>query len=46
MYDVIAAHTGQDREKIIADTDRDNFLNAHEAIAYGIIDKVVSSRVA
>ena len=46
MYDVIAAHTGQDREKIIADTDRDNFLNAYEAIAYGIIDKVVSSRVA
>ena len=44
MYDVIVAHTGQDREKVVADTDRDNFLTAHQALAYGIIDKVVSDR--
>ena len=44
MYDVIVAHTGQDREKVMADTDRDNFLTAHQALAYGIIDKVVSDR--
>jgi len=44
MYDVIVAHTGQDREKVMADTDRDNFLTAYQALAYGIIDKVVSDR--
>ena len=46
MYDVIVAHTGQDRAKIIADTDRDHFLNAYQAIDYGIIDKVVSGQDA
>ena len=44
MYNVIVEHTGQDREKVMADTDRDNFLNAYEAVAYGIVDKVVSNR--
>ena len=44
MYDVIVAHTGQDKEKVMADTDRDNYLTAHQALAYGIIDKVVSDR--
>ena len=44
MYDVIVGHTGQDREKVIADTDRDNYLTAFQALAYGIIDKVVSNR--
>jgi len=44
MYDVIVEHTGQDREKVIADTDRDNYLTALQALAYGIIDKVVSNR--
>lgn len=44
MYDVIVAHTGQDKEKVMADTDRDNYLTAYQALAYGIIDKVVSDR--
>jgi len=44
MYDVIVDHTGQYREKVIADTDRDNYLTASQALAYGIIDKVVSNR--
>jgi ATP-dependent Clp protease protease subunit len=44
MYNVIVEHTGQDREKVIADTDRDNYLTALQALAYGIIDKVVSNR--
>ena len=44
MYDVIVDHTGQYREKVIADTDRDNYLTAYQALAYGIIDKVVSNR--
>jgi ATP-dependent Clp protease protease subunit len=44
MYDVIAEHTGQSRAKVIADTDRDNFLDAEQARAYGIVDEVVSRR--
>lgn len=44
MYDVIAEHTGQARAKVIADTDRDNFLNAEHALDYGIVDEVVSRR--
>ncbi len=44
MYDVIVTHTGQEREKVIADTDRDNYLTAHQALEYGIIDSVVSER--
>ena len=44
MYDVIVSHTGQEREKVIADTDRDNYLTAHQALEYGIIDSVVSER--
>lgn len=44
MYDVIVFHTGQEREKVIADTDRDNYLTAHQALEYGIIDSVVSER--
>ena len=41
MYDVIVKHTGKTKEAVAADTDRDNFLTAKEAQAYGIIDQVV-----
>ena len=41
MYDVIVKHTGKIKEAVAADTDRDNFLTAKEALAYGIIDQVV-----
>ena len=44
MYDVIVKHTGQEREKVAADTDRDNFMTAAQALSYGIIDKVMTSR--
>ena len=42
--DILVKHTGQDREKVIADTERDNFMNAEEAKAYGLIDEVISAR--
>ncbi|MBE0435737.1 MAG: ATP-dependent Clp endopeptidase proteolytic subunit ClpP [Methylomicrobium sp.] len=42
---VLALHTGQPIEKIRLDTDRDNFLSAHDAVEYGLIDKVLTSRV-
>lgn len=41
---VLAHHTGQPIEKIQMDTDRDNFLSANDAVSYGLIDKVLSSR--
>lgn len=44
MYKVIMLHTGQTREQIVADTDRDTYLTAEEALAYGIIDSVVTKR--
>lgn len=43
---VLAHHTGQPMEKIQQDTDRDNFLSANDAVSYGLIDKVLSNRVA
>jgi len=42
----MAQHTGQGVDTIARDTDRDNFLSAQEAVAYGIVDKVLSSREA
>ena len=40
--DILCRHTGQPREKIMADTERDNFMTAEEAKAYGLIDDVIS----
>jgi len=39
-----AFHTGQDIEQIGKDTDRDNFMNAVQAKAYGLIDDVLDKR--
>lgn len=41
---ILSERTGQPLEKIIVDTDRDNFLSAQEAMEYGLIDKVVANR--
>ncbi|MEY4210873.1 MAG: hypothetical protein RLZ92_1254 [Pseudomonadota bacterium] len=43
---VLAHHTGQPLSKIEQDTDRDNFLSAEQAVEYGLIDKVLSSRAS
>jgi ATP-dependent Clp protease protease subunit len=43
---ILAKHTGTDIDKISQDTDRDYFMSADEAVEYGIIDKVMVSRVA
>lgn len=42
---ILAANTGQDYEVVAADTERDNWKTAEEAKAYGIIDRVITSRV-
>ena len=39
---ILARHTGQDEKKINVDTERDNFMSAEEAKAYGLIDEVVT----
>lgn len=41
---ILSHHTGQPMEKIQADTDRDNFLGADDAVAYGLVDKVLANR--
>ena len=40
--DILCRHTGQPREKVMADTERDNFMTAEDAKAYGLIDDVVN----
>jgi ATP-dependent Clp protease protease subunit len=44
MNTLLSYHTGQSIKTIEKDTDRDNFLSAEEALKYGIIDKIYSSR--
>ncbi|KMJ54890.1 MULTISPECIES: ATP-dependent Clp endopeptidase proteolytic subunit ClpP [Vogesella] len=44
MNELLAKHTGQALEQIQADTERDNFMSAEQALAYGLIDKVLTSR--
>ena len=44
LNEIFAKHTNQSVEKIARDTDRDNFLSGEEAVKYGIVDKVLTSR--
>ena len=42
---ILAAHTGKDLDVIAADTERDRFMSADEAVEYGLVDKVLNQRV-
>ena len=44
LNEILAANTGQPLEVIERDTERDNYMTAEEAMAYGLIDKVITSR--
>ena len=44
LNQILAANTGRPLEQIAADTERDNFMTAQEALAYGLIDKVIDHR--
>ena len=44
LNNIMATHTGQTLETIERDTERDNFMSAEDALKYGIIDRVLSSR--
>lgn len=41
---ILAQRTGQPLEKVESDTERDHFLSAEEALAYGIVDEIVAPR--
>jgi len=44
LNNLLAEHTGQSIEVIERDTERDNFMGADQAVAYGLADKVLASR--
>lgn len=44
LYQIIAAHTGQDVERIHKDADRDYWMSPQDAVEYGLIDRVLASR--
>jgi ATP-dependent Clp protease protease subunit len=44
INELFALHTGQDQKKIENDTERDYFMSGHEALEYGIVDKVITKR--
>jgi ATP-dependent Clp protease protease subunit len=44
LNEIIAEATGQSIERVSRDTDRDYWVNAKEAIAYGLIEKIISTR--
>ena len=44
LNEILASHSGQKVDKIVKDSDRDNFMSPEEAVKYGLIDSVVDSR--
>ena len=44
MNRILAENTGQTYEKVKADTERDNYMTAQEALEYGLIDVVIEKR--
>jgi ATP-dependent Clp protease protease subunit len=44
LNEIMAKHTGQSIDRIGRDTDRDNFLSADEAMQYGLVDRILTSR--
>lgn len=41
---ILADNTGQSIDRIALDTERDNFMSAEDAVSYGLVDKVMTSR--
>ncbi|MEF9875496.1 MAG: ATP-dependent Clp endopeptidase proteolytic subunit ClpP [Gordonibacter sp.] len=46
LNQILANNTGQTLEAIQADTERDNYMTAEEALAYGLIDRITTTRAA
>jgi len=46
LNEILAHHTGHSVDKIKLDSERDNFMSPTEAVAYGLVDKLLDKRVA
>jgi ATP-dependent Clp protease protease subunit len=44
MASIIARHSGQPKEQVMKDIDRDRFMTPEEAVAYGLVDRVMADR--
>jgi len=44
MNEIIATHTGQPLERVSKDSDRDFILTAEQAVDYGVVDEIITSR--
>jgi ATP-dependent Clp protease protease subunit len=44
LYDIISAHSGQPYDKVFADADRDYWMSAEEAKAYGMVDEILTRK--
>ena len=44
LYNIISSHTGQDYDKVYADSDRDYWMKADKALEYGMIDEILSKK--
>ena len=44
LNEILSTHTGKTEQQIASDTDRDNFMQASEALEYGLLDTVLSNR--
>ena len=44
LNEILSHHSGKDIDKVIEDTERDNFMSGDEAVKYGLIDKVIDKR--
>src|SRR5215831_17092977 len=43
INNILVERTGQDEERIVRDTDRDFFMNAEQAVAYGLVDEILTA---
>lgn len=43
LNEILAANTGKPYEQVAADTERDNYMSAQEAVEYGLIDSIISN---
>lgn len=43
LNEILAANTGKSYEQIVADTERDNYMSAQEAVEYGLIDSIITN---
>ena len=44
LTELLAKHTGKSVDEVMQECDRDNFMSAQEALSYGLIDRVITSR--